>query len=198
MTEAGAPTPTAVTPAPVGGGMIEALAGLGVIILAVLGLAGLLEQTLAAVATIVLGVAFLALGAVVVAWYATAEGAPTSGVAIELLGGLIAIILGILALLDVVPLVLVAVAIVVLGASLLLGSSVMRRAVATAGQAQEAVLATASAQALIGAAAIVLGVLALVGIQREILILSALLALGAGVLMGSVAATTKLMRLVRA
>jgi hypothetical protein len=51
---------------------------------------------------------------------------------------------------------------------------------------------------LIGAAAVVLGVLALVGIQREILILSALLALGAGVLMGSVAATTKLMRLVRA
>ena len=198
MTEEGAPTPAAVTPALAGGGMIEALAGLGVIILAVLGLAGLLEQTLAAVATIVLGVAFLALGAVVVAWYATAEGAPTSGVAIELLGGLIAIILGILALLDVVPLILVAVAIVVLGASLLLGSSVMRRAVATAGQAQEAVLATASAQALIGAAAIVLGILALVGIQREILILSALLALGAGVLMGSVAATTKLMRLVRA
>ena len=82
-------------------GMIEGLAGIGIAVLAILGLAGLADDWLAAVAVAVTGVALVALGASVVAHFAEAGAGAGGGIGVEILGGMVAVILGILALLDV-------------------------------------------------------------------------------------------------
>lgn len=202
----------------VSGGLVEAIAGIAVAVLAILGLAGLLPRTLAAIAVLVLGVALLSLGGAAVAQFTRLARAPEGGrtavaelggggIAIEILGGLVLIILGILVLLDVAPLVLLSVAIVVAGASLLLGGSILARLglieTAAGGTAagpvvRVGVLATAGVQVLVGGAALVLGILALLGIQAEILILVALLTFGVAILLSNVAVAGKLLTLMRA
>jgi hypothetical protein len=175
-------------------GIVEGLAGLAVAILAILGLADTLPKTLASIATVVAGVALAALGAAVVASFSTMTSASGGGVGIEMLGGIVAVILGILALMDVAPWTLLSVAVVVIGASLLLGSRIGTETSAAAGAA---LLATNSAQALVGVAGIALGILALVNIQAEILVLVALLAFGGAVLLSSAAVTGRMLTLIR-
>ena len=192
-----------------GSGMIDALAALGVTVLAILGLAGLYRGLLAAVAVIVLGVALVSLGAAVVARYANMTSGQIElggGIAIEILGGVTAIILGLLALLQVASVDLVAIAIIVLGGALLLGGNILSRIdrIGQAGSVQgrqaarEAIVATAGVQALVGGVGVTLGILAVVGIQREILILVALLAFGVALLLSSAAVTGRLLNLMRA
>ena len=94
----------------------EALVGAGAVILAIVGLAGLEAFYMAAIATIAVGAAFLLEGAVLMAKQAemtTSEGTPS--LSAELLGGAVGIVLGILALVGVVPTILLAVALLVYG-----------------------------------------------------------------------------------
>jgi hypothetical protein len=188
-------TPSTGEPA---NGMIEGLAAIAIAVLAILGLTSKsLADELASVATIVVGVALVAIGAEVISRYSAAAAAAGGGIGIEVLGGLVVIVLGILALLDVSRVTLLAVAIIVVGGSLLLGS----RLGAPGGATRDAAIATASAQALVGATGVALGILALAGstTQPQItLILVALLGYAGAILLSSAAITGRVVTMVRA
>jgi hypothetical protein len=160
----------------VGGAMIESIGALATIALAVVGLAGVLSMTMAAIATIVLGAAILIEGGAFAA--RSSEAASTigslrqavgrEGVSAGFLGGLTGIILAVLAILGTSPATLLSVAMLVYGVTFLLGG--------TTGS-------TANGQSLIGFGAIVLGVLAIVGLNPLTLVLAALASLGASALL---------------
>jgi hypothetical protein len=190
-----------------GGSITEAACGAGTVVLAIIGLAGVLPGYLASVATIVFGAALLAQGGAIAARYARLlrEAAPTewdtrteigAGMGSEFLAGAAGVVLGILGLLGIGTATLVPIAVIVFGGALLLGSS----AAADLGTlsapaeherfahiARQATVAASGAQVLLGIAAIVLGIIALVGIDPVVVTLVALLALGASVLFSGTA-----------
>ncbi len=203
-----------------GGSIGEALAGAAAAILALLGFWEVVPLTLAAIATIAVGVALLLEGGGVAARYSEllseTVGDPWAGrmafgtgVAAETIGGIAGVILGVLALLTVAPVILMGSAAVVYGAALLLGSSATARLsglafVATTPSpvterlSRDAVLAAAGGQVLVGLAAVTLGILTIIGIAAPVLILVALLALGASTLINGTAVGGRMMRLTRA
>jgi hypothetical protein len=191
---------TAVTP------LSESAAALAVIVLAVLGLLDIAPAAMLAVATIVVGAAILLQGAAAVAEYSRwlAAGSPVAalssawggGVTLDFVTGGVGIILGILALFGSTP-VLTAAALIVFGGTLLLNGAVTARQSIMTGapatqlapqdQAAELVATQISdvasgAQVMIGIAAIVLGILALMPGHGAALTLVGLLAVGASVL----------------
>lgn len=156
---------------------------------------------MAAVAVIGLGVALLFRGANVVLRYtellyeagvtSTARAAEVSrGITAEFLAGVAGIVLGILALLRIVPATLMSVAVISYGATLLLTSSESVW-LTRFGKENEVVrqlmhsmsLTAAGAQVLVGLAALVLGILGLVGIMPITMILVALLTTAASILL---------------
>jgi hypothetical protein len=186
----------------------EALVGAGAVVLAIIGLAGVETFYMAAIAAIVVGAALVLEGAVLMAKQAEMEAEFSTGesqrfeggLPAELLGGLAGIVLGVLALIGIVPTVLLSVALLVFGACTLLGAGMtshVRNFVpepATeqmAGRvvAREATVASVGAQALIAIAAIVLGILALVHIVPMTLVLVGMLILGASVVLTGSAMT---------
>ncbi|HLJ96030.1 MAG TPA: hypothetical protein VKU02_22840 [Gemmataceae bacterium] len=201
-----------------GGSAVESIGGIATVVLAIVGLAGVFPIYLAAVAAIVLGAALLIQGAAIAARFSAlvAETAGTrsasrqlgGGMSAEFLGGAAGIVLGILALLQVFPAVLLAVAAIVFGGVLVLGIGASSRLNALAidrawtgpeGEisrrtASEMVSASNAAQALVGLAGIILGILALVGIQYTLtLVLVALLCLGVSVMVSGTALSSKMM-----
>lgn len=180
-----------------GASFTEAIGALGAIVLAIVGLAGMLANTLAAIATIVVGAAILLEG-----------GATTSGyrqivsrmggqgqrwelnrglLTAEFLGGITGIILGVLALLGTQPATLLAAAVIVFGATFLLtGAAVSQLNWLMGLPSSELVRETArpgaafgsDGQLLVGLGAVVLGILAVIGHSPLTLILVGLLALG--------------------
>ncbi len=164
-----------------GSSIMEAFGAFATIALAIVGLAGIWPAILAAVATIVVGAAILMEGGV---WgmrpfqtastnqpYQRTEIQFSQGsVDADFLGGLAAVVLGILSLLGVASTVLLAAAVIALGAAVLL-----------------------SGRLFIGLAGVVLGILAVVGLVAPVLILVGLLVFGAGLLItGSETATRAL------
>jgi hypothetical protein len=120
-----------------GGSIIEAVDGLAVVVLAILGLAGVVPLYMAFIATIVLGVALLFEGWALASRYskllseiggsfltATELG---GGITAEFLAGAAGVALGILSILGVVPMVLLPAVIIVYGAALLLSSGATAR-----------------------------------------------------------------------
>jgi hypothetical protein len=203
-----------------GGSMVEAVCGVAAVVLAILGLAGLMPIHLVAVATIALGAALVFEGGAIAARYSKLLGETVGsrqvtaaefggGMTAELLGGLAGIVLGILALLNVYPLELTAVAAIVFGGALLVGSGSTGRLNAlviegwydlhdTARRvAREAVSAAAGAQVLAGLAGAILGILALVGTNTLTLTLVALLCLGASGLLSGAAVSSKMLSMLR-
>ncbi|HZD41845.1 MAG TPA: hypothetical protein VE131_14070 [Terriglobales bacterium] len=177
------------------GSVIEAVGGIGVVVLTILGLVGVVPEILASVAAIAFGVALAGEGVAVASRFhdlARAEGAAEKaeiggGSGSELLGGLAGGVLGLLALLGIVPVTLLAVASIVFGASLLLGSASTARlssAMATNRHpiAQDSVVTAVGAQLLVGIAAVALGIIALTGIVPMTLVLISLLSLGSAAL----------------
>jgi hypothetical protein len=181
----------------------ELVLACGAVVLAILGIVGLFSTELAAIAVIGLGAMLLFQGASVVLRYGELlyEASPSSkvhaaevsrGITAEFLAGVAGIVLGILALLRIVPMTLMAVAVITYGGTLLLtsGESVWLNSF---GKDNEVVyqlrhsmgLAAAGAQALVGLAGLVLGILGLVGIAPMTMILVALLAIGASILLRS-------------
>src|SRR5207248_174172 len=162
-----------------GGSSLELLGGLTALIVAVIGLQ-YLPFYMSGVATIAIGVALLAQGGAVAARWRAAERALVTntryersemigGVSTEVFGGLVGIVLGVLALAHVAAFVLMPVAAIVFGASLLLGGAAQPDLVQLAPErdprfariSYDAIQASGGVMVLVGIAAAVLGILAL-------------------------------------
>jgi len=200
-----------------GGSMLEGVGGLAAIILAILGLSGILPTDLMAVGVIGIGVSLLFEGGAVGARFSRLVantgkivGAPSElggGMTAEFLAGAAGVVLGLLALLHIAPAILPPVAAIVFGGALLLGSGAAARLSyleATNGSTpdgidevlREAVSASAGAQVLTGVAAALLGILALVGFNPTVLTLVAVLCLGTAVVLNATAVSGRILRLV--
>jgi hypothetical protein len=207
------------------GSMAEAFAGVGAVVLAILGLAGALPITMMAIATILLGAAILFQGGSVAARHYRLLGTSlraghaeradlevSGGMTAESLAGIAGIVLGILALLGIAPVTLCAVALIAFGGAELLGSAATSRynAVAIEQRAQsessrqllrdvvnDAVNLSAGGQVLIGVGAVVLGILALLGFVPVTLTLVGLLAIGACLLFSGSAVGARLLGVFR-
>jgi hypothetical protein len=165
----------------------EALGGLAVVVLAILGLAGLVPVYLAGIAGIVFGVTVLAQGTAVAAeyqnLYARFRGGNQTG-AVELGGGMTfeivaggsAIVLGVLALIGAKPDVLLPALVITGGAALMLSAGTVQRlnnlSLTAAEEADPAHQVTHAAtagavagQVLAGIAAAVLGIIALASLS---------------------------------
>ncbi len=183
-----------------GGSFTEAVGAVGVIVLAVIGLAGILVHTLTAIATIVVGAAILIEGGAFSSSYAqfasrlSSEGKNTgfrAGLSAEFMGGVAGIVLGILALFGTAPETLLAVALIVFGVTFLVTSAALTQmnwlmehpAREPAGEAARTMpFADATGQALAGMGALVLGILAVIGLSPFTLVLVGLLSLAAAAL----------------
>lgn len=200
----------------VGGSTTEAVGGTGALVLAILGLAGVVPHFMLSIAAIALGAAILTEGASVAAQYNrilrnsvddTVDAAELGGgLSGEAIAGVTSIVLGILALLGLSPVLLSAVAVIVLGAGLMMGTGVNARLndlklelsqqhETAKRAAQEAMVGANSAQLLVGGGAVVLGILSIVGIAPMTLGLVAMLAMGASVLLSGGAVTARILTL---
>lgn len=185
----------------VGGGSIaEAIGGAGAVVLTILGLVGLRAQDMAAIAAIAVGVALVLEGTAIAARFSdliSQAGKNLSdtaklgaGMGAEFLGGVAGAILGVLAILDIVPMTLVATAVIVFGATLLLSSGVTYRVDLLASKLGEtalsgthilAAIVASGVQVLVGVAAIALGIIALIDVSPMILALVGLLIVGTSI-----------------
>jgi signal transduction histidine kinase len=198
------------------GATLEALAGLGAVALTIIALAGAYPAFLAAVASIIIGGALLFEGAAIAARYSrlvaepgniVQQGEVSSGLTAEFVGGAAGVVLGILALVGVHPTMLVPVAALVFGGSLIIGSAANARlsqllTLASRSEqeeqrnraARETVSAASGAEFLLGAAAAVLGILAIVGVGSWLsLSLVAFLSVATAVLFTGTAVSGRLM-----
>lgn len=191
--------------------LTEGAAGIAAVVLAVIALAGVSVGILASIATIVIGV-----GLMVQAFNSAAEssrmaqaaaGADVGGeVMVDCLCGVAGIVLGILALIGISTAHLVPGALIVFGGALLLGGAISLRprniSIASPGTEPRIVSFQGSAAAggmeiLIGIAAIVLGILALILVAPAagILALVGLLAVGVALLLVSATFSGAVMRM---
>ena len=198
------------------GWLADAIGGVATVVLAIIGLAGGHSATMLAIASIVFGAALLIEGGTMVTEYAhMAFPAETVGTVSHkrsigsftavFAAGAAGIALGILAILGVRPAPLTAIAAIVFGSALLFSGNAgwhlhtLRRAALPAREwrsgteilAGEMVQGSSGMQALAGVAAMVLGILALTlpGTGSGVLTLSALVVLGAALLLTGSAAT---------
>lgn len=163
-----------------GASIIEVVAGAAAVVLPILGLLGILPLTLAAITCIAIGVGFLLHGVAVSARWRDIlneigrEGRHKAdiggGLSAEFLGGAAGITLGVLALLGIYPDVLIPASAIVFGTTLLFSSATQAELAAVGHDDDRSERATrgaaramAGAEVLCGIAAIVLGILVLVG-----------------------------------
>ena len=168
-----------------GGSMVEAIGALATMALAIVGLAGVLSATLASIATIVLAAAILiqcgAFGAGTMASVgADVQASDSGGLSAEFLAGVSGIVLGILALLGVAPLTLLSVALLMFGAAFLFSSGSQTQFQTTAYRISR--FSGSSGLVMMGLGAMVLGILAVIGVDQLTLILVGLLGLGSAAL----------------
>lgn len=185
-----------------GGSTFEAIAGLAALVLAIIGLvsSGAVESYMVTIATIVVGAAITLQGAAIGARFArlasqSPRGAGSelgSGVSAAFLGGVAGLVLGVLALLNVNPMTLVPTAIIIFGSAMLLSGGLgpqlgqleaSRMGEHSGWQELTQAMATgaAGAHVLVGLSTVILGILALVGVNPAKLSLVALLVLGGGI-----------------
>ncbi len=202
------------------GGMADAIGGIATIILAIVALANVQPATVLPIAVIVFGAALLIQGGTLVSEYESimfpggSTGASPAqfsmgGLSTLFLVGVAGIVLGVLALLHIAPETLTAIAVIAFGAALLLSSnsarhlSMLQASGSDAPGARSELLAgelasgSASVQVLAGLAAVVLGVLAVAGINPHILTLAALIILGSAVILTGSALTGLIMGFMR-
>jgi hypothetical protein len=194
-----------------GGSTAEAVVGAAAVVLAILGLASIHPGYMASIGTIAVGAALLFQGGAVAARYtqlAARVGASEvgSGVTAEILGGAARVALGVLALLGIYPGILTPVAIIIFGGALLIGSNTTARLNALSSWrmserartvTREAVEMASGTEVLIGIAAVILGILALLGMNPRTLVLISLLALGATVLFSGSAVSSRMAAIFR-
>jgi hypothetical protein len=181
-----------------------ALTGAAAVVLAIFGLSKVLPDYMAPIAAIVLGAGFLIEALAISARYRNLVEQSRGnygtivigrGLGFDAVGGVGAIVLGILALLGYFPLTLLSCATIALGAALLMTTSSMvhlnRLAINSSDAhpvsqdaALGAVSASASTHMLVGIGGIVLGILALLGYYSMTLCLIGFLCVGGGALLG--------------
>jgi hypothetical protein len=189
------------------GGAMDAIGGIATAVLAIIGLAGWNPELLAGVATIVFGAAMLIQGGALLSEYSqviTPAGALQTasdafsgdGLAAMFPVGIAGIVLGILALVGVVPFALTAISVIAFGAALMLSAQAVRRLHRMQAElrrstvsgytvreflAGEMAAGSAGIQFVAGLAAVVLGIIAVVmtpTVRNEVLTLVALLVVG--------------------
>jgi hypothetical protein len=190
------------------GGLADATGGIATIVLAILALAGVRPDIIVPIAVIVFGASLLIQGGTMLSEYAsiifpagaTATSPEQFGVgslSSLFLVGVAGIVLGVLALLGIAPAILTAIAVIAFGSALMLSSNAVRQLymLQTSGNrpgapragtellAGEMASGSAGVQMLAGLAAVVLGILAVVGINHDVLTLAALIVLGATVIL---------------
>jgi hypothetical protein len=190
------------------GGFVDAVGGIATVVLAIVALSGIQQPMITAIATIIFGAALLIQGGTMLSEFARmifpagaampgAEQFGGGSIATLFLAGAGGIVLGVLALIGIAPGVLIAAAVITFGATLVLSSNavwqlhLLRRSTMgpasafTGGEILASEMASGSAgiQALAGLAAIVLGILAVVGSLPATLTLIALLVMGATLVM---------------
>jgi hypothetical protein len=191
--------------------LTEGAAGIAVIVLSIIALAGTSPGALASIVTIIIGVGLLVQAFNSAAEMSKAMAADTiampdlgGDVMADLLCGVTGIVLGILALVGINAQYLVPSALIVFGGALLLGGAISMRPRnghrAAAGGETQVVLYHGSAAAggleiLVGIAAIVLGILSLIFVGSGVLVLVGFLAVGAALLMASATFSGTVMRL---
>jgi hypothetical protein len=186
------------------GTVFQSLGAAGVVVLAIVGLAGIDSNTLAAIATILTGAFFLYEGGSLIPGYRrmASEGQGErsmgeGGMTAEFMAGVAGIVLGILGLFGIYPTILLPAAVIVFGAALLLTgvtASRLQWLLGTPGRPSqehlgEVVMEVASLSGnyfFVGVGALVLGILGVIGLSSIVLTLVGLLSLGvAGLLSGA-------------
>jgi hypothetical protein len=174
------------------GSLGETIAGTGAVVLAILGIIGLLPGVLDAIAVIAAGFSVLVGSAALGARATRLVGERVKsnreiggGLGLAAMAGVAGIVLGILALLDVSRLGLLSIAPIVLGAGMLVASAAMARfeQFVRIERGTEAVYVASGAEVLVGVGAVVLGILALTGVAPMTLSLIGILGVGAAALM---------------
>ena len=187
------------------GGLVDAVGGIATVVLAIVALAGVHQDVLAPIAVIVFGAALLIQGGAMVSEFAqiglpagaSADHFELGGLSALFMVGAAGIVLGVLALIGIAPMVLTPVAIIAFGAAAVISSNSVRQlyglrsaAMRLAGPqtgstflAGEMASGSAGVQLLAGLAAIVLGILAVTGTNPAILTFSALIVLGAAIVL---------------
>ncbi|MDG5814581.1 hypothetical protein QA601_05810 [Chitinispirillales bacterium ANBcel5] len=199
------------------GTLAEGIVGAGAMVVAILGLVGILPLIMLYVATIAVGAALLFEGGAVssrIGTMARSERALSNeyaelgtGMTAEFLAGAAGVVLGVLALLGIAPITLVSIAAIVYGGALILGSSATARINSLSFRnyetesgsqaAQEALVAASGVQMLVGIGAAVLGILALIGIAPVTLTLVCMLMLGFADIISGGAIGTRVMSMFR-
>lgn len=201
-----------------GGSLAEGLVGGATIVLALIGLSGIMPEWMLPIATIAMGAAFVIEGGAISVRFSRllAEASKDRldeaelgvGVTSEFLGGAAGIVLGILSLLRLYPMILVPVSVLVYGSVLMLSSGMTVRLNAlelegSAGTtrfsriAHEAMSAAAGVEFLLGLATVILGIIALTGTFVSTLSLVALLIVGVSGFVTGTAVTARMVSLRR-
>ena len=201
-----------------GGSGLEAIGGIAAVVLGILGLLGVLPGLMAAIGVIIIGVGLISQGTAVAARYeellkaldgggARQAAELAGGMTTEFIGGVTGIVLGVLALLGIVPLTVMAAALIAFGAALLMSTAETGRLISMGSLEGErarqifriAVPAAAGGQVLIGLASMILGILALVMVPAMslTLILVGVLSVGASLLFSGSAVAGRLMMLLK-
>jgi hypothetical protein len=176
------------------GSVTEAIVAIAIIALSIVGLAGVYSMTMAAIAAIITAAAILIEGGAFEMAVARREVGESRlaysgtgpGLSTDSLGAVAGIVLGILALMNVVPMTLLSVAVLIFGVTLFLSSCTMSERGWTAG--------SMDGQVLLGLSVTVLGLLSVIGISSLTLVLVGLLILGAAGLFGGSARSFKVMQ----
>ncbi len=199
---------------------LDAVAAAATVVLAILGLAGIYPAYMVPIAVITTASAMLVKSGGVASRFnklarETGRGAGprtelATGMSAEMLGGAAGIALGVLALIGLVPATLVAVSVIVFGGALLLGGGETFRIshLGLAGSREDtaeyiarmSAESAAGGESLVGIGAVVLGILALVGIQGiqpSILVLVALLSLGGAMLLSGATIRARMLAALR-
>ena len=199
------------------GTTLEGIAAGFAVAMAIIGLVGMYPTLLVAASIIVVGIGLFFEGTAISAKFKELVAATTrgesgkeevsGGAAIETLGGLLAIALGVLAILEFVPATLIPSAIIVIGACMVLGAATNVRmiylSIARPEQssldkmARHAAFSATGLQVIIGFGAIALGILALLDISPLLLSLIAVLAIAGSMLLSSSSLTGRLMSQLR-
>ncbi len=201
-----------------GGSIGEGLSSGVAFVLALIGLAGILPETLLPIAVIAMGAAFLFEGASISMRFSnllteTSRGRLDRaefgvGVTSEFLGGITGVVLGILSLLRMHLTVLIPIALIVYGATLMLSSGVTFRLNAIEADvseestqfkkiAHEAMSVSALTEFVLGIAAAVLGIIAISGIYTSAISFVGMMVIGFSGLIAGAAVTTRMISLFR-
>jgi len=182
----------------------EAVAGAAAVVLAILGLVGVLPLYMVSIAAICIGAAMFQEGTAIASQFKELEEhingsdektkvALGGGMGFQVLGGIAGIVLGILALVGVAPGVLISVAAIAMGGALLLGAGATERLDRLQTQwsvrhhrpqwMHDSILGASGLQVLAGLGAVTLGIIALSGVAPMVLDLVAMLTIGGSVLL---------------